>query len=116
MGFDASFFNNTKYENAKRGLSTKVLPLDSPRGCIWAIRYAYLHLLLSSRRWQRIRQMYNERVPNIAKKGEELISIVKENGWCNQDKALRCMIALRDSLGMPPGEVIIVDGRTGLKY
>jgi len=63
-----------------------------------------------------LRELYLKRAPSIAAKGEELIAVIKKNGWSNPDQALTSMIAIRDSLGLTGEQVIIRDVRTGNRY
>lgn len=82
----------------------------------WALRYCYLSMTQSHRRWGRLREIFLKRAPDIAKKGEELINIIHKHGWENPDQALKSLIAIRGSLSLTRAQVIVVDRRTGESY
>ena len=117
LGFTANYSNDIRYKNSKKNLEKAPIPkYGSPMCCLWIMRYCHLALTQPKRRWQRLRELYLRRAPSIAAKGEELIAVIKKNGWSNPDQALTSMIAIRDSLGLTGEQVIIRDGRTGNRY
>jgi len=117
LGFNADYSNDTRYRNSKRNLSRAAIPAHgSPMFYIWILRYCYLAMTQRPNRWARLRELYLTRAPSIATKGEELIAIIKKNGWNNPDQALTSMIAIRDSLGLTHEQVTVADRRTGNIY
>jgi len=117
LGFEANYSNDIRYKNSKKNLDKAPIPkYGCPMCCLWIIRYCYLALTQPTRRWQRLRELYTKRAPAIAAKGEELIAVIKKNGWSNPDQALTGMITIRDSLGLTHEQVIIRDARTANRY
>jgi len=117
LGFDADYSNDTRYRNSKKNLAGAAIPAHgSPMFHIWILRYCYLAMTQRPNIWARLRELYLKRAPSIAEKGEELIAVIKNNGWSNPDQALSSMIAIRGSLGLTNEQVIIVDARTGNRY
>lgn len=117
LSFDVDYSNNTRYRNIKRNLERSAIPVyGSPRFHIWILHYCYLAMTQRPNRWARLRELHLKRASSIAAKGEELIAIIKKNGWSNPDQALTSMIAIRDSLGLTHNQVTIVDARTGNRY
>jgi len=117
LGFNADYSNDIRYRNSKRNLARAAIPAyGSPMFHIWILRYCYLAMTQRPNRWAKLRELYLKRAPSIAAKGEELIAVIKKNGWNNPDQALTSMIAIRDSLGLTHEQVIIVDARTGNEY
>ena len=117
LGFNPDYSNDVRYRNGKKNLAmAPIPPYGSPMFHIWILRYCYLAMTQRPNRWSRLKELYLKRASSIAAKGEELIAIIKKNGWSNPDQALTSMIAIRDSLGLTHEQVIIVDARTGNKY
>lgn len=117
LGFDAGYSGDTRYRNSKKNLAKAAIPAQgSPMFHIWILRYCYLAMTQRPNRWARLRDLYLKRVPSTATKGEELIAIMKRNGWSNPDQALASMIAIRESLGLTKAQVIVVDRRTGARF
>jgi len=117
LGLNAEYSNDTRYRNSKRNLASAAIPTHgSPMFHIWTLRYCYLAMTQRLNRWARLRELYLKRAPSIAAKGEELVAVIKKNGWSNPDQALTSMIAIRDSLGLTHEQVTIVDARTGNRY
>ncbi len=117
VGFDSSCSDDTRYRNSKKALIKDPVPrVDTPDWYIWALRYCYLSMTQSHRRWSRLREIFLKRAPDIAQKAEELIDIIHKHGWENPDQALKSLIAIRGSLGLTRAQVIVVDRRTGESY
>ena len=117
LGFNADYSNDTRYRNSKRNLTGAAIPAyGSPMFYIWIMRYCYLAMTQRPNRWFRLRELYLKHAPSIAAKGEELIAVIKKNGWSNPDQALASMIAIRESLGLTKAQVIVVDRRTGARF
>ncbi len=116
-GFDSSYSDDIRYRNSKKALNKDPVPsIGTPAWCIWVLRYCYLLMTQSHRRWSGLREIFLKRAPDIAKKGEELIDIIHKHGWENPDQALKSLIAIRGSLGLTKTQVIVVDRRTGESY
>lgn len=116
-GFDSSYSDDIRYRNSKKALNKDPVPhIGTPDWCIWVIRYCYLSMTQSRRRWNELREIYFKRAPGIAEKGEELRNIMQKHGWGDPDQALKSLIAIRNSLGLTKAQVIIVDRRTGENF
>jgi hypothetical protein len=116
-GFDSSYSDDIRYRNSKKALNKDPVPsIGTPAWCIWVLRYCYLSMTQSRRRWNRLREICLNRAPGIANKGEELIDIIRKHGWENPDQALKSLITIRNSLGLTRAQVIIVDRRTGESF
>ncbi|MBA7586728.1 hypothetical protein ES708_28733 [subsurface metagenome] len=117
LGFNSDYSNDARYRNSKNNLAkAPVPPQGSPLSYMWTLRYCYLAMTQRPNRWARLRELYRKRAPSITAKGEELIGIIKKNGWSNPDQAFASMISIRNSLGLTQKQVIIVDARTGSRY
>lgn len=62
------------------------------------------------------KELFLNRAPHIAKKGEELASSLTRCGWNNPDQALASMIAIRKSIGLSNNNFSIIDRRTGQRF
>lgn len=115
--FDKQYSDNRRYINTKKALqNVDVPPLESPRGHIWTLRYAYLCLTQSKTRRVKLRSLYLSKAPDIAKKGEEIITLLNQHGWNNPDQALTSMVAIRQALGLTKEQVIIQVIITGKRF
>ena len=117
LGFGSEYSNDARYRNSKKELVSATIPQKgSPMHCIWILRYCFLAMTQRPNRWVKLKEMFLKRAPSIAIKGEELIGMLKNNGWSTPDQALNSMIAMRDSLGLTKAQVIILDKRTGNRF
>lgn len=115
--FDSTQITDAQYRNLKRAILDENVPsLGSLRWCKAAMMYAYTSLTQPTRRWDRLRALFQRRAPHIERKGEELASILKGNGWNTPDQALASLIAVRKSIRLSSEQLGIVDGRTGQRF
>lgn len=78
--------------------------------------YAYASLSQPAKRWNKLKKLFLRRVPHIESKGEELASILRENGWSNPEQALTSLIAIRKSIGLSSNQIGIIDGKSGRRF
>jgi hypothetical protein len=118
LGFDPTYEDEFRYKNSMKQISNDEVPPDgSPGWCIWSLRYAYLSLTQLRRRWDHLQEAYLRRAPEVARKGEEIITLARRHGWDNQEGALNSMVAIRNSLGLATDQrCIVVDIRTNTPY
>lgn len=81
-----------------------------------AMMYASASLTQPLKKWNGLKELFLNRAPHIAEKGEELASILMKLGWQKADRALHSLIAIRDSLDLPSDQLTILDTKTEKRY
>lgn len=113
-GFDSRWIMDEQYRNLKKAVLSKNIPSTGTlEWCKGVMMYAYASLTQPAKRWNKLRKLIIRRAPHIESKGEELASILRENGWSNPEQALTSLIAIRKSIGLSSNQIGIIDGKTG---
>ena len=117
LSFDLTSVIDTEYRDLKKAVLDEKIPSSgSNRWRRAAMMYTRASLTQPPRRWTKLKELFSKRAPHIARKGEELASIIKRYGWNNPDQALACMIAIRESISLPSDQISVVDRRTGRRF
>ena len=84
--FDSSYILKEQYRNLKKAVLDQNIP--SLGSCRWrkgVMMYANASLTQPANKWDELRKLFARRAPHIEIKGEELVSILKGNGWDTAD-------------------------------
>ena len=115
--FDSTTIMYEQYINLKKAILSNDIPKEGGlRWCNGSLMYTYAAFIQPYNRWKRLQTLFHRRLPNIETKGNELVSIIKANGWNTANQALNSLIAIRESLGLSPQILGIKDGATGERY
>ena len=116
-GFDSRWIIDEQYRNLKEAvLNENIPPTGTLEWCKSVMMSAYASLTQPAKRWNRLKKLFLRRAPHIESKGEELASILRENGWSNPEQALTSLIAIRKSIGLSSNQIGIIDGKSGRRF
>ena len=117
MGFDSTQNMDAQYQNLNKAvLNENIPPSGNLRYRKAAMMYAYASLTQPQRRWNKLKELFLKRAPHIARRGEQLASILRRHGWDDPDQALASMLAVRENIGLPADQLGIFDRRTGRRF
>ena len=118
FGFRRDFILRTMADGALGGLRSAPVPArGSPWHFTWAIRHCLLALELPEPLWTPIESIYEERAPQAAALGRELLQILRETGWSSRESALEAMVKTRDALALDvQDKVLVLDPDSGRVY
>ena len=109
MGFTNDFIRERMLRGALNGVASSPVPeYGTPWFTTWAIRYCELQIVLDADEWTRLRTVFTERSPQVARLGEEMTAIMSEVGWGTREQALRSLVGVRDSLGLQVNRIVLV--------
>lgn len=118
--FDTRYSDNHRYEKSSKGLkeTARKRANISPGSywfCIYSLRYAYLKLTQTPKRFDKLRNLFERYFSQTAETGERIVSIVAQCGYSTPDQALNSMLAINDLLDQF-SRCWIEDLRTGRIY
>lgn len=115
--FESAWIINDQYRNIRRAILHEDTPATGTnRWRRGAMMYTYALLTQPTKRQNILMTLFQQRAPHIARKSEELVCILKDNGWSNPDEALSSLIAIRSSIGLQSSQLGIIDGRTEQRF
>jgi hypothetical protein len=116
-GFDQTWILDLRYSNLRKEVINKDVKTLGTLECYnLAIMYAYASLSQPLPRRDKLSQLLSNKMPLIFEKGNEIVRILKTNGWSTPEQALNSTIGIRNSLGIGNDKLTIKDNLSGLKF
>jgi len=116
LPFDSKPVIGDQYRNLTKAILGEIPSSGSYQWRRAVMMYIYASLIQPPRKWKKLGELFLERAPHIARKGEELALLVKRHSWNTPDQALASMIAIRENIGLPSDQLSIVDRRTEQRF